>query len=145
MNVDLSILRRLNALELESYAGKEPLITQEDLELREQLYQLPTKLTLVQPSPEYPLELKRIVTTYAEQDRHEKFIRMREKIMRDLMEKTSTPSNLLTVLFGGIYVGEPEDFRNYILNSQSELLYPVQGFGQKVANIEFIQSIARKT
>jgi len=56
------------------------------------------------------------------------------------MEETSKVQSpcLLTVLFDGIYIGDPEDLLNYRKDSQAKIWYPTKGLGEKVDGIEFI-------
>ena len=62
--------------------------------------------------------------------------------MNSLMKQADGPGwNLVSVLFDGIYVGEPEDIHNYRISSgRTSLLYPVKGFGVKIADVKFIDT-----
>jgi hypothetical protein len=141
----LSQLAVLNALQLEYYAGNTNLGSREEWALYHQLHSEPVQVETVTPTPLYAPLLKGIVSEIAKKSRYSSF----KELKLDVFQRTSliinNPLDLgssLTVLFGGIYIGDPEDVRNFFHNPESSSLYPVKGLGSKVINVVFIDRSA---
>lgn len=75
----------------------------------------------------------------AAQGKYEKFSDLTGKITEALAKGSARPDwNLLSVLFDGIYIGEPEDLLNYRSSELDGVIYPTKGLGEKISQIKFL-------
>ncbi|MEN9626272.1 MAG: hypothetical protein RL557_600 [archaeon] len=141
MAVDHGTLERLSNLDLRVYVGDTNAIRGEDKRLYEQLMQ--TSVEVIMPSEagmsqqgtcEEPL----YQICLGAQGVYNAFIDARQHVMGKLLREISGPGfNLLSILFEGIYVGEPEDLLNYRNGNSAGIRYPTKGLGNKLAAIRF--------
>jgi len=139
--IDASTLDRLNNLELEQYAGNLNAFTKEDLIMRERLAATPIDVKMIEPRGVCDDELYDICSPF--EGRQETFASLRQGIV-DRLRREIEPIlpffqwNLLTVLFDGVYVGEPEDLLDYRKGNEQGILPPIEGLGKKIADIKFL-------
>ena len=136
MNISHQELERLDNLELRQYAGDLDAIIGDDKKLYDQLMQSPVELMMTAPKGICENELFDICLSA--QGRYSTFGELRRHIMQKLFTISKNPGfNLLSVLFDGIYAGEPEDLLNYRNNRPQGIFYPIQGLGEKLADVKF--------
>ncbi len=141
MALDESTFRRINMLDLETYCGNTDVIwTVDDELLCERLYCTSVIVSKVEPPPSYHQNLHNIIIQCTKQREYSTFIDLRRNVMYQLSKMAKAPAwNMLTVLLGGVYVGDPEDLRNFLRDQRAEPLYSIEGFAQKVAGIIFLE------
>lgn len=138
MQVDKEILERLSGLELKQYAGDLRAIEGEDRILYERLFELPVEVRIVAHVGVCGDRLYQICNKF--QGRHRSFEELRHQVVARLSTEFAPPGwNRLSVLFDGMYVGEPEDLLNYKQGNREGILNPIKGLGEKIAKITFIQ------
>ncbi|MBI4159360.1 hypothetical protein HY500_03840 [Candidatus Woesearchaeota archaeon] len=137
MNPDSQTLERLSYLNLMEYSGDLFAIRGEDRQLYSKLMESPVEM-IVTAQPEVCVEeIYRICSGAV--GGYRRFIDLRQRIMRELAAKFETPGwCLLSVLFNGIFVGEPEDLLNHRNGNPSRVLYPTKGLGAKIAELSFL-------
>ena len=58
---------------------------------------------------------------------------------RELLARSHSPGfSILTLIFYGIYVGDPEDLIIHRKGIKGRILYPTKGLGEKLAEVKFI-------
>ena len=138
MEIETQTLSRLSHLELRQYAGELNAIAGEDTRLFGSLLSSPVEVTVaaekgICDDRFYEICLK-------SQGKYGKFVDVRHKVTQDLSAQSTNPNcwNLLTVLFDGVYVGDPEDVLYWRENQKKKILFPIQGLGKKVAEVKFV-------
>lgn len=141
-NITSETLERLSNLDLQQYAGNLEALRETDRLIYERLMHSPVEVKVTAQREgvdrglyEACLELQGSCV---------KFEELRRKAMMMLSRRSHSPVgwNLLSVLFNGIYIGDPEDLLNYRTGRQEGILYPVEGLGKKVAEVRFVRSDA---
>ena len=136
MNTDKPTLERLSDLELRQYAGDLSAIMGDDRLLYEKLFGLPVEVRIAAHLGICEDRLYQILCIF--QGRYEKFEDLRCKITTRLSREFAPPGwNRLSVLFDGIYIGEPEDLLNYRQGNRAGILNPIKGLGEKAAEMIF--------
>ena len=135
MEVDNQTLERLSNLTLEEYAGNLAAFEGDDAETYVKLMESPVEVKVTAQKGTCEDNLYEICLKA--QGKYKRFLDLRRKITTELVEEIKG-FNLMSVLFDGIYVGEPEDLLNHRNDSQAEILYPVEGFGEKIAEVIFV-------
>lgn len=139
MNIDSKTLERLSNLELRQYAGELNAIVGKDRILFEELNESSVEVVMIAPREICDDRLYDICLSMHK--KHEMFFMLRHRILDKLSKKyEELKAHLLTVLFDGIYVGEPEDLFNYRNGRQTRILYPTKGLGSKLADVTFIDA-----
>ena len=137
MGINRETLERLSNLELRQYAGDLHAIIGKNRKLWTELSNAPVDVKMA--ASRGICEDKLYDICLSVQRKHETFSMLRHRIMEALSKKSETLGfNLLTVLFDGIYVGEPEDLFHYRNNLSGRILYPTKGLGSKLAEVTFI-------
>ncbi len=139
MNPDSQTLERLSNLSLRQYSGDLAAIRGEDRQLHAQLMESPVEMRVIAQPGVCEEELYEICLQAI--GRYPRFIDLRWRITRELSAKFEPPRwNLLSILFDGIFVGEPEDLLNHRNGNPSGVLYPTKGLGTKIAEVIFLDS-----
>jgi len=129
-------LKRLEGLELDSYAGNLEAL-QKDREEYVGLTEQPVEVKIVGAPGVCEAWLYNICS--GAEGQYERFIELRERVQGELLKFAKGPGwNLLTVGFTGIYVGEPEDLHN--LRNGGNILYQTRGLGRKMADVTFLET-----
>jgi|SRR3989338_4510316 len=137
MNSDSQTLERLSDLDLRQYSGDLSAIRGEDRQLHARLMESPVEMRVTAQPEVCVEELYRICLSAI--GRYPKFIDLRQMIMGELAAKFETSGwNLLSILFNGIFVGEPKDLLNHRNGNPSRVLYPTKGLGAKIAELRFL-------
>lgn len=134
MPVDTDVLEDLSREELEVYSGNSSARTPESRKRWESLMCSPVRMKVCAGRDECDENLWDLCLRM--QGRHEQFMDLRVKINDELMKRY--PQFMLTVVFDGVYIGEPEDLRNLRAENGQRVMYEVKGFGRKVGDIEFV-------
>ncbi len=130
-------LERLSGLELRQYAGDLKAIRGKDIVLYDILMKNSVEVKIIAERGVCSDKLYDICIDL--QGRHGKFVHLRRRTMNMLSQEFKGPgSNLLSILFDGVYIGEPEDLLNYRNKNRSGILYPTKGFGEKLAEVNFL-------
>ena len=135
METNKQTLERLSNLDLRQYAGDLKAIQGDDRELYERLMRSPVEVHVTAQRGICDDLLYQILSTI--EGTYERFEELRREVMFKL-PKNSPGWNLLSVLFDGIYVGEPEDLLNHRYNRPEGILYRTRGLGEKVVDITFL-------
>lgn len=127
MVIDDDTLARLSLLDLYQYAGD--LILGENRKLYDELLELPVEVRVTAQRG------------ICEGIFYEICLNAQGKYRRfgDLKKRIVQRSNLLSVLFNGIYIGEPKDLLNLRRGNQARILHPMEGLGQKIADLKFLK------
>ncbi|MDI6721437.1 MAG: hypothetical protein QMD85_03535 [Candidatus Aenigmarchaeota archaeon] len=147
MKIDRQGLARLSNLELRQYAGDLNAISGADRRMYNELMESLAEMRLTADRGLCDDGLYEICASA--QGWYEKFEDLRRAIVgrytKDAnpfqkMADTGTVQSpcLLSVLFDGVYVGDMEDLLNYRDGTPSGIFYPVQGLGEKIAEVEFL-------
>lgn len=130
-------LAAMSKLLLEFYSGNLYAFGVSSRRLNEQLKKQPVEVSVIAEKGACENELYHICKEA--EGKYEKFSDLTRKITEALAKGEVRPSwNLLSVLFDGIYVGEPEDLRNYRNGETASIIYPTKGLGEKIARIKFL-------
>ena len=140
MRIDRKTLERLAYLDLKLYAGDLGAFIKEDYELREALMVSPVEVKLISARDICDDSLYTVVERFV--GRYEKFQDLRYGLTKELIATLPVPAgyNLLTSLFNGIYIGDPEDVLNFRLQRGDKIMYPVKGLGEKLADVIFLDN-----
>ena len=136
--MDTLVKEKLNKYELANYSGNFSELEKGYAEIYLRLVNSSVRVRLLDDvdADEGLIEICRKL-----EGRYEAFYMVREKAMEMLAEgKRKIGWNLLTVLFDGIYIGDPEDIWN--LRNGKKPLYSVDGLGKKIAEINFLEKLS---
>lgn len=138
--MDAERIKFLSDLDLAIYAGEVDAITPRNIRLTSEPMNAPGEVRIVAEQGVCEEKLYRIISELT--GRHEKFIYLKRAVVNSLMKQAAGPGwNFISVLFDGIYIGEPEDVYNHRKSSgNSSPVYFVRGFGVKIADVEFIDT-----
>jgi len=130
-------LEKLSQLELELYAGNLRAFKGEDIKKRAILLNLPVKVEVTAGRGICDDTLYEICLKL--RGKHKTFSDLRIKATDYCLQyfRYKIEWNLLSVLFDGIYAGEPEDLLNY-RRGEGEIFYPIKGLGRKIADILYL-------
>jgi hypothetical protein len=101
--------------------------------LMNNLYTLPVNVNVVADTESFDpdlhlvlLDLKSLYPTYVD-------------LRRDVSDRclNAFKVDMLSVLYDGIYAGNPEDLYNFREGNNTEIEHPVEGLGLKLADINF--------
>jgi len=135
MKLPQAFLDDLDLRELRQYAG-EQFITGELADVWEHLGYYPVEVRMCASRGACDDRLYAICQSVAGSGRTLKAVR--QYVVSQLYQIATDPDcNLLSVLFTGIYVGEPEDLLNHWRGSD-DIFYPTTGLGKKIADIHFL-------
>jgi len=136
MKFDSQTLERLSLLDLRQYSGDLTAIGEEDRKLSNWLFELPVVVlaTAQREVCEDPL----YNICFGAQGEYSHFFNVRQRVMQELSRLANGPGwNLLSVLFDGIYVGDPEDLLYHRCGEQKRILHTTKGLGEKLAEVTF--------
>jgi hypothetical protein len=137
--MDAQTLERLSTLELRLYAGDLGAFGTNDWILRNELTEIPVEVRVIIEDGRCDDALYKLCEQV--EGMHETFGKLREGITDALAKGLGNAGwNLLSVLFDGIYAGEPEDLLNH--RTGGMILYPVKGLGEKIAEVTFLEKDA---
>ncbi len=137
MPIDVRELRRLSNLELSKYAGELDALEGDDEMLVAILACSPLETKVVADKGICDAKLYKIGLQV--QGEYETFAELRRKVMDKLSQTFQPPAwNLLSVLFDGIYIGEPEDLYNFRAGESQGIIYHIKGLGTKLADVRFL-------
>ena len=143
MAVGNETIAKLSELSLEEYDGNlDAVLKQGDKKTYENLMYSPVRITLNRQGDICEGRLYEIVASMSGE--HTTFEHVRREMDNRLLQKLERiPSDwrLITVLFEGIYIGDPQDLLNHRLNNGEAISYPIKGFGEKIASIEFLSFV----
>lgn len=136
--INYKTLKRLGDLELRRYAGDLTTIIEEDRALYEKLLRSPIEIKMTAPKGICDDKLYEICSSVV--GKHERFSIARIKLINNYAKETGELDKLclLSMLVNGIYIGHPLDLLNYKNNKPQEIIYPIKGLGQKIAEINFL-------
>jgi hypothetical protein len=129
-------LKRLSNLDLIKYAGDLKAIKGQDAILYDELMNTPVEAKVIAKEGICEDVLYKICLDA--QMNYEGFKNLRHNIINKLSKSeqlTAGTKNLLTVLFNGVYIGEPEDILNY--RKGGATLYPTKGLGKRIMDVQF--------
>jgi hypothetical protein len=129
-------LERLSGLQLREYAGDMYALTGADRRLYEKLIQVPIEVKVI---AERGVCEDRLYDICLRAGGRWTFVELRRYVMQELSRTHDVSENsgwiLLSVLFDGIYVGDPEDLQHHRNGNKSKILYPIKGLGEKLAEV----------
>ena len=135
MEITPSTLAVVSNLELRRYAGDLEAIDEYHQTLLNELSQLPVRVEITAPRGICEDELYGLVLrTHAS---YQRFSDLRIEVCDNSLN--SRAIIMLSVLFDGIYVGEPEDLLHFRRGERREIMYPTKGLGAKLADVRFIE------
>lgn len=138
MQIDSKELRRLSNLEISRYAGQLDAIRGKDEILVGLLAETPVEVVMVAEEGVCNGTLYNICKRRT--GRHKSFALLRGEVIGELAQRFEPPCwNLLSVLFDGIYVGEPEDLYNLRAGEPQGVIYNLKGLGTKLADVKFLK------
>jgi len=151
-NIDAKTLRDLSALQLDVYAGNIGKIFGEDGIIEKKLTETPVRAKVIAQEKDCDAGLYRVGLEI--QGEYKSFKELRRAVVRHLQQLPSVPGsrvpglnipispewNLISVLFDGIYIGEPEDLLNHWTGT-GNIFTDIKGLGEKLAEIEFLKAI----
>ena len=139
MIVSAEELRKLDALGLKEYAGDTAALHGEERKTYDALMKTPVDVRLIAEEGVCHDSLYRICRDA--EGIYISFGALRRHVDSQLTaERRYYMLNwrMLSVLFGGIYVGDPEDLLNHRAGIERGILYPTRGLGKKVSHVRFL-------
>ncbi|MDD5193048.1 MAG: hypothetical protein PHF67_00520 [Candidatus Nanoarchaeia archaeon] len=137
MKIEPKELRRLSNLELSIFSGENLALEEWDLIHARALYQTPVEVTMIAEEGICDRGLYRLCLYF--EGEHDTFAGLRVDISERLAQTFQPPNWMkLTVIFDGIYVGNPEDIYNSRAGQPELIQCPMKGLGTKLADITFL-------
>ena len=140
METDEKTLQRLSTLALTlRYKRDAEVMKEEDENLYHALLDSSVRVQVIADKNACEDSLYAICSSL--QGTHEKFTDVRTLLGKQFYQarRLTSEERLLSVLFDGIYVGHPEDLLQIRNGHDEEVLYPVKGLGEKMADIIFLE------
>jgi hypothetical protein len=136
MNINPKTLEKLSAVTLLSYAGIPSALSLDERRIMNLLSKVPVVVNPLEFVEGFDNELYNIA--FGLQGRHDNLMDLRASADHALMDRYPGPGfRRLSILFDGIYLGEPEDLLNFRKGNPREVMYEIRGLGSKVSDIIF--------
>lgn len=141
MHIEPADLERLSTSALLQYAGNlADAFSHSDITLYGIVMSTPIEVRVIGEETAHDPQLYAVCKTF--EGRQPSLAELRTLVLEELtrtFDITHFPAfNLLAVLPEGILVGDPEDLLTRKRNPNAEPLYPVKGFGEKIATVTFV-------
>ncbi|MBI3334088.1 hypothetical protein HYZ97_01250 [Candidatus Pacearchaeota archaeon] len=138
MELSSGEIEQVNKSILDMYTGRIEIerLPKEFLPIFERMHKLPVNMALAES---IGIDSRLVKLIRANQGIHSSYDKLKCKLNVKLMDLFPGPGfTRLTMLYNGVYVGEPEDFLAYLEDRSEDILYPLEGLGKKVGDVVFI-------